>query len=54
MNFEDLMKGYVTRKMHDAPVPEWMQEAIDRYFQLLEQPGMRPETAQRIVEFYID
>lgn len=53
MNFEDLMKSYISRRIHGPQVPEWMQDAVDVYFQLLEQPGMKPETAQRIVEFYI-
>lgn len=54
MDFESLMLGYLTRRVRGVPIPEWMQDAIDRYFQLIQQPGMKIRTAQRIVEAYID
>lgn len=54
MNFEDLMKGFVVRRVIGAPVPEWMQDAVDLYFELIGKCGMRPWAAQRVIETYID
>lgn len=53
MKFETVMKGFINRRIRGAEIPGWMKDAVAAYFSLLQDAGMTPEVAQRVIEYYL-